>query len=610
MNRNGKAATLWVLAGIPVLALLADAFLVLTRTPPETVPVISGIKPILFAVPVIQEAAVIFRLRSTALVVLFVVFGLAWIVQGVATYKKERPWAAGAAAVVSLFAIVAGLVFLPLLGGEAPLYQSVIFLAMPLAVTAATVRSVQLFEFDVDEDRLNEAKETIEDEIEALEDAFDDRFPDEALERLGERDELKTKVEDVDDARQSKRSEYDDLKETIEEVRTAGRDAYQGDFSSRALSLLHEAKAQDAEAVADEADEELRDALRDYLTEEFGNIVHESRYGETYNLRNLPEKYVDLEIDPLGNRKAVVGGNHHDLDEVLVDAVDTGAPLGTIADAIETVDEDVERMRAYLDEREDEIGSILDEAQDTVDIARESLEQLDDPVEDRLEDMLLEGRYGSEPEGLHFGQVDEAADAAKDALHECRHRDAKAHAEEALETAETIARVVDFCTGSFRGTLQMEGTSVPIPPDLEDPVVEGLERAFEGAYDIECHLSDGRFEIEYEDDGAGPDDPEDPEPSEPRGDVTHDEVLHVLRELWKEARGSEDGTVALDPDSLDETFGRDEVLEEVADVVEGASDVEDVSLDPVEGPGFEVEVASGDPEDVLRDIQKGFIERA
>jgi len=613
-NRQRLAGGLWLLAGLPILASFVQAAIALMGASATSIPVIGGVKRSVQSVAVLDAAGNLFRSSPSIVLVLFVFVTVAWLAQGAGMFVlTNRVFTLGATGFVTLFVVLFELVYLPLLSAGLPSGQTIAFLSVPILVAAALWASTLVFEWDVtlDDDtsgRLADAREDARRERQAFEDHVEATVPEDARELL--REFAPDAVETFEQDAAAFTDECQSVVDTIETLSDDRESVSSRERNERAEQVLSDAKALDGQKRAERLCSTFERSLVKTINAEFGEFQPVSRYGRSYEFRNL-RTYNELRLPMLDCPPVQIGGAQHELGEQIAAAVGSQG-LASVAAAIERSGAHLSQARSVIDEHESAVATRLDEVDDILEIARDHIDGLDGEARERLHEFLFEGRT---PEAVDAVQtvvkVREQQDEAKGLLHRAQFEDAERAADEAVTKAQQIEEIAEFFADSVGSTIEYGSGSIPVPPTVGTGLVSQLRVPFERSYAIEYEVDGDTLNITAADDGATTQTQESRElvNNTDDDDVQADDVLYVLRELKSAAANSDvEGTVELQTEQLPEKFIRSDVLREIKRFAQRQSDVTGVTVPADPPPGFlSIEVSdSVSPQRAMTELQDRY----
>lgn len=612
-NRRILAGGLWLIAGLPILASFVQAAVALLGTTATGVPVLGGLKQLFQSIAVFDAAGNLFRSSPSIVLVLFVLVSVAWLAQGVGMLLfANRVFTLGATGFVTLFLVLFELVYLPLLSQGLPLVQVVGFLSVPVVVAGALWASTLAYEWDIvlDDatgDRLADAREDAQRELRAFEERTESVVPEST------RQSLRSFVPDAVDAFEREatafRDECQSVIDSAEQLTDDQQSVSSRERNEQAEQVLADAKALDGQARADQLADDFEATLVDGIRTEFGEFRVVSRYGRPYEFRNL-RSYNELSLPMLDGPAVQIGGTRHELAERLVEAVEHDR-LSAVAAAIEESRNHLSEARSVIEKREAAVGDPLDAVEETLEIAREHVDDLDGEARERVTEFLFEGRTPESVESVPtVPDIRKKQERAKDQLHEGQFDAAERTAAEAAAEAERIEEVAEFFADSVGATIDYGSGSIPIPPTVGTELVSQLRVPFERTYSVEYVVDGDTLRLSTDDDAATTQ----PTESEPvtgtdSESVPTDDVLYVLRELnTAAATTSVENSVDLQTEQLPEKFVRSEILGAVKSFAERQSDVTGVTIPDDAPPGFlSIEVSDDvSPQQAMTALQEAY----
>lgn len=637
-NPRWQSGGLWFLAGVPIVMTFLQAVFALSETQPSDLPVLGAVVAVLKSVPVMAAASTVFKQNPAVIPLLFMLVTVGWVAEGVATFGiRHRKYANRAAGFLTLFLVLFMLAYLPLLEASVPLVQVIGFLLVGVVAAGASWGAVYVHEWEPDlDERTTEALATARDRVRAARQSFEDQLQRRADEDTRER--LRTvapdAVERVEESIESFKKECDRIERRADDI--ASDPDKSAEERTRAAELL-------AEEAADLAPDERADAMVDTLTSRLPNAMRQafddvhlvSRYDEAYQIRNHVESNtVRL---PSIETQAQVGSDPHDLDERLVEAVDE-YPLPAVASALADAREHFDDLSTTVERHEREFHRRVEEARDRVAAVEDELTAIGGRVGERLGELLLDGRYDTDPPpGPSAVAVESTISDGKQCLHACDFSNAREHAEEAVETAGELISIAEF----FRAvteTIADGGESIPLPSAVDPELALAIRTAIEREFDITYEVADGRVRLNYA--GEGTD--RQPAPNAVDGGETGDfgvqsdatrqadntrhqkaddghpdpatvvdEAVYVLNELERTAEDSVSAqTVEIQTDDLPEQCTEPGVLATVAEFGRRQRGVESFDVPADAPPGYlSLSVADGEnPASVVDRIRARYVD--
>ncbi|GAA0203564.1 hypothetical protein [Halobaculum roseum] len=626
MSRTAHGQTVaWGAAGIPLVIALVQTLLALFGYTSNS----AGLTPIadpVLSIPVLFEAAVVFKDSSAVVMGLFLLIALAWAAQGGAMLLVEHREAAYGAATLSsvlFFALFFG-VYAPLTSADVPLVQFAAFYAVPVCAAALQLFAVATYPWNevvLEEtgDDLGRLEADLANKRSAFDTAFDARF--EGLETLS--NVAPGGVRDVREGAEEFRTRLDGIDDDIAEVRTMS----DGEAAQAARAGVEsEIDGLDPEARIEELTDRLRQALASGIRTEYGEFVVRSEYGERYRTVNLPTKHREVSIP--GGADAV----HLDhVDEELESLTRSADSFGAVAAAVEAVDEHRQRVRAHVSEREAPVVEAISTAESRLDTLDDQIEAVDVPFRDRIDEVLVAGR---DPDLAGARDVQSDLDRAREALHDCQFDDALSVAEDAAERAAMLVTTAELLS-TLEATIDARHATVSIPTETPDEYIEAIVPAIRAGYDgVDATLDAGGGRITFTYDGVADgtvpatdvaaagdtssDDAGDPAGTSNQPDAVEtgsgresvrvappeevvDGVLYAFREFERVAEG-DDRIVQFRLEDLPDSVATRDVLVNVERFAGRQSDLfEAVDLQSPEPPGF-IEFTPAEGESIERSM--------
>lgn len=636
-NPRWKSGGLWLLAGVPIVMTFLQAVFALSGSQPSDFPVLGAVVATLKSVPVLAVASTVFKQNPAVVPLLFVLVTIAWVAEGVAMFgARRRKYANRAAGFLILFFVLFMLVYLPLLDASVPLVQVVGFLLVGVIAAAASWGAVYVHDWEPDlDERTTEALAAARDQVRVARQSFEDQLEQRADQDT--RDRLRTitpkTVDGVEERIEAFRAECDRIENRADEIASDADSSAQE--RTRAAKLLAEEAADlspedRVEAVVDTLISRLPDAIR----REFDDVHLVSRYGEAYQIRNHTESNtVRL---PSVETQAQVGGDPHDLAERLVDAIEK-YPLPAVASAVADARDHLDDLSATVERHEAQFDEHVEQARDRIATVEDELDAIGGRVGDRLRELLLEGRYDTDPPpGPSATEVESVISDGKGCLHACDFAAAREHAENAVETAGELISVAEF----FRAvteTIADGGESVPLPSAVDPDLALAMRTAIEREFDVTYEVAGRRVQLSYPGEGPGrqaapaTDEDrtdsdtewqattqdvdttrhEDPDDGRPDPATIVDEAVYVLNELERTAEDSISArTVEIQTDDLPEQCTESGVLATVAEFGRRQRGVESFDVPDDAPPGYlALSVADGEnPASVVDRIRDRYLD--
>jgi len=503
MSRTAHGQTVaWGAAGIPLVVALVQTLMALFGYTSSS----AGLTPIadpVLSIPVLFEAAVVFKDSSVVVMGLFLLIALAWGAQGGAMLVVEHREAAYGAATLSavlFFALFFG-VYAPLASADIPLIQLAAFYAVPVCAAALQLFAVVTYPWNevVLEETggdLGRLEAEVANERSAFDAAFDARF--EGLETLS--NVAPGGVRDVRDGAEAFRARLDDIDDDIDEIRTMS----DGEAARAARAGVEsELAGLDSDARIEELADGFEGALASGIRTEYGEFVVRSEYDERYRTVNLPTNHRELSIPGAGD---AVHLDH--VDEELESLARTGNSFGAVATAVEAVDEHRQRVRAHVREREAPVVEAISTAGARLDTLDRQLDSMDVPFGDRVEEVLVDGR---DPDLDGARDVRADLDRARESLHECQFDEARSTAESAADGAATLVTTAELLS-TLEASIDARHATVSIPAEIPDGYIEAIVPAIRSGYDgLDATVAAGgdRIAFTYDDERDEASDPTD-----------------------------------------------------------------------------------------------------
>lgn len=482
----------WGIAGIPILATLVQVTLAALETTLGAAG-FGAIQDAVRSIAVFDEAAVLMWDSPGLVFGLFALIAGAWLAQGVAQFRRRNrdvTFAAAGLVSVLFFALFLG-VYLPLFGSDVPTAQVVAFFSVPVLASGAAIGAALAhdWEGEVVEEKTAELAE-VSAELDRTRTAFEEAY----RRRIGDLDPLEevapTGVETARERRRTFLEECDDVAGEIEAVEGGSADR----LRTEAASLRSRVEELDPEGEVERIDDELRDRVASGVRTTYGTIQCWSRYDRSYELVNLPARFREVDV------AALDASVHLDrVDEALLERIERGADIETIAAAVADVEEHLERVNEHVAEREASFAEIAEAAESDVETVRDKVGEFDGAVGDRLEELAVEGRREDEP---GVADVEDRLEEGRDALHDCRFDEAERAAEAAAADAAALVTLVEFAW-SVVGTVDHGGDRVSLPRGVDPALVEELRPAFASEYGAALRVEGDAVRVDYEGTSGG-----------------------------------------------------------------------------------------------------------
>lgn len=620
-NQRRLSLGCWLVAGVPVVASFVQATIALIGVSAFDIPVIGAITTLLQSVAVLDAAGVVFRNSPGAVLALFVLVLVGWIAEGVAVFLLEHRTAGyGTAGFVTLFFALFLLVYSPLFGADVPAAELAAFVLVPVVASVASWGTVLTYEWSVTlDDETAETLTTARTRTENARTAFDRTIEERADDHVRQRVKQVAPgaVRTVEEHVAEFRDETQELLDEIETLREETGHIDSRERNQRARQLLTSANELDPEAAADRAIAAFTDALIDAIRQEFGDVHLVSTYGAAYEVRNFRE-YNELRVGPLG-QTAQLGGEKHDLDDVLADAIEDGQPLPDVARATELAGEHVEELRATVDQHEAAFVEETDATESRLDRVRELVESMDGEAGKRLSEFLIDGRLNQDNTNVPSTvSVTEQLRTARTDLHACRFEDARRDAEEARSSAGQLVAMAEFFARSVVATVEQRVGSVPIPPDVDETLADSMRVSLEETYPVTVTVENETMTLRYENEPMDVDESStDAGPTKSRvlpgsgqTDADVDDVLYLLRELRDSvSRSATDNMIEFQTGSIPDQYVNESILLALESLASRRSDIDEVSVPDDAPPGYIRIVAedSSSPRNVVESLYDEYL---
>lgn len=501
-DRRWQAGGLWLLAGVPIVMSFLQAIFALSPSSPSDFPVLGGVVAALKSLTVFAEASAVFKQNPEIVPLLFMLVAFAWLVEGGVMFGlRDEKYANRAAGFVILFLVLFLLAYLPLLQASVPLLQLMAFMFVAVITAGASWGAVHVYDWDPDLDkRTKESLATARNQARKARQRFDEMLEQRVDEST--RQHLQSVAPDAVEGAEEQinrfRQECDRVLESADDI-ASKTDRSPRERAQQAEILVADADDLSPEERVDAVIEGLASRLPDVIRREFGDLHIVSRYGEAYKVRNHTDSNtVHL---PSIETRAQVGGDVHDLHEQLVEALDE-YPLSAVATAIADAREHFEDLDSTITNQEEAFADQVEEARRRLDSVEAEIEAIEGQPAKRLRELLLEGRYETDPPpGPSAPDVEAVIADGKDELHACNFTAGRSCAEEAVETAGELISLGEF----FRAideTIADEGESIPLPPAASADLALAMRAAFERETDVTYEVVDARVQLSYPTEGS------------------------------------------------------------------------------------------------------------
>ncbi|MCQ4332352.1 hypothetical protein KM295_02380 [Natronomonas sp. F2-12] len=344
----------------------------------------------------------------------------------------------------------------------------------------------------------------------------------------------------------------------------------------------------------DRIETELYRGIETALADGWFEMSVASRYGEGYEIVNLPARLRELDLPTVGGRCHVGELERHVRDWI----DDEEISIRDIAFAIEAIDDHRSDIESYVREREEEFDRILNEVRSDIESIRTVADEIDGTVGERTRMLVIENRH-SEFDGV--GGIENGIAEAKSDLHECTFAEATQQLRELRSESEALLTAVDFLR-SLIGGIEHGQRSARIPNGIAKQLYAELEPLLEQQYGVGLSIEDERILIENTGEKSrsvrradtGPErEPEHahggsgggPAPETVDPEELTDEILYTLRELKRDR--SDGNVVEYQTEKLPERVADPGTLAALATFCRRQSDiVERVTLQENAPPGF------------------------
>ena len=608
-SQSRRPTVAWAAAGLPLVVTLGQTLMALFGYTSAS----AGVEPVtgpLLSVPVLFEAAVVFKESSGVVMALFLLIAVAWASQGVTMHRLEHREATFGAATLGsvLFFVLFFGVYAPLYGGGTGVgpVQLGLFSLVPILASGLMVYAASDYPWAVTVDR--EASEELG-EIEASLDDAQATFREAFDRRLDGFEELSTTapeaVDTVEQRREEFQSQVDDARQLLADCRSI-------DDPERRRSRAGDARRRVDElrptATVDRIESGFRDRLTDAVRGAFGDRTVESAFGSPYEVVNLPTRFREFDVP------GVEGDVHvREVDRALIDLIESDASVATVASAVDGAHREFDRLERHVADRETPVVETIRQAESDLETAESEVERDRLPFADRLSEVVVDGRTEATP-GTR--ELRRELRRVRDRLHDCEFDTAGREADTVATSADRLVVFVEFA-GAVWSAVDTRASGSNVPEELDDDLVSVLATAVERADEaVAVAHEDDRLSFEYADvtpdaesteasdetDETDATDPTDADGGSETDNVQQpeavvDEVLYVLRELSTAAERGET-FLQYNLDDLPSSMATADVLVNTRRFVDRQTDLFGrVDLQSPEPPGF-FELTAADDTDV------------
>ncbi|ELY44702.1 hypothetical protein [Natronorubrum tibetense] len=344
--------------------------------------------------------------------------------------------------------------------------------------------------------------------------------------------------------------------------------------------------------TVDQLERELRRGVEDAIVNGDLDPSLTSRYGESYEIVNLPSRYREVTLPPSNETIHIT-----DLESVAGDALEHEAGVRTVEKTVSPLYDHCREIESYVEQREEAFATQYTALERTLEDIRELTDRLEGSLGERISEFVLEGRHG-EIDGVV--EIERQLEAATRSLHRCAFDEATRTLRDARRESDELLLTVDFL-GGLVGTIEHGSAQIEIPDGVSVAFITDLTSVVERAYDVTVEL-EGRTIIvdDHSESVTGSDRTADSTVTSVSSDDSAsqtgqqreriapesvaDELLFILREL--DSVGDSE-TVECQTEQLPETVARPEVLSELATFCRRQTDiVATVELQDGAPPGF------------------------
>jgi hypothetical protein len=433
--RARKQTAAWILSGIPLLVATIQTVLALFGYTSSSAGLTPIAEPIL-SIPVLFEAAVVFKDSSVIVMGLFLLIALAWGGQGVATLwaeHREASYGAATLSAVLFFALFFG-VYSPLLSAEIPTVQLGLFYCVP--VLAAGLQFYAVATYPWNETVLEETGTNLGElsaELESIQTTFESGYQ----RRFEDVDQLSivapNGVEQMQADADTFRDRLDELEEKIETTREL-------DDGAQAAAAVREIEGEIGnlapENRLDGLDSALREALKRGIGTRYNEISIDSELGDSFVIANLPTEYRELRIPEFDGPVRL-----NELRQTLEDLTKQADTVAPVTAAISAVEQHISELEAYISNQEGPVVAHTREAEQGLETVEELLDKIDTPFETRVEDVLINGVV----DGIDgASDIEQQLESAHKNLLNCNFDAAEREADTAATTASTLVTTTEL----------------------------------------------------------------------------------------------------------------------------------------------------------------------
>lgn len=350
-------------------------------------------------------------------------------------------------------------------------------------------------------------------------------------------------------------------------------------------------RAERTETV-DQLERELCRGVEDAIVDGDLDPTLTSRYGESYEIVNLPSQYREVTLPPSNETIHIA-----DIESVAGDALEHEEGVRTVERTVSPLYDHCREIESYVEQREEAFATQYTALERTLEDIRELTDRLEGSLGERITEFVIEGRHG-EIDGVV--EIQRQLEAATRSLHRCAFDEATRTLRDARQESDELLLTVDFL-GGLVGTIEHGSARIEIPDGVSVAFITDLASVVERAYDVTVELegrtiivddhsesmtssdriADSTVASVSSDDGAS-------QTGQQRERIAPesaaDELLFILREL--DSVGDSE-TVECQTEQLPETVARPEVLSELATFCRRQTDiVAMVELQDGAPPGF------------------------
>ena len=315
-----------------------------------------------------------------------------------------------------------------------------------------------------------------------------------------------------------------------------------------------------------------------------------SKYGEQYEIVNLPGRFREIDLP-------IVGGRVHVREvetQLRVWIEDDEIPIREVAYAVEAILDHRDDIERHVRNREEEFEELRSDIESDIESIRSVTTGLEGSIGERTRMLVLEDRHGGF-DGV--GEIESRVSEAKSKLHRCAFGEATGQLRTIRSDTDDLLTAVDFVR-SLVGGIEHGQRSARIPNSTTDRLYTELKPLLEQQYDVALSIGDGRVSIET--DGSNGRRNRTISTAEKESDPTDadrhardrvepgeaaDEILYVLRELKRTRTVGE--TIEYQTEQLPDSVASHGLLEALVVFCRRQTDiVAEVTLQEDAPPGF------------------------